>query len=56
MTMLEVAVVLIVLAITVVSVAVGAKDLTNGQRKWTTLAACAMSFTGGMLAFLSTYH
>lgn len=54
MKMLEVGVVLLVLAIAVLSVAVGAKDLTNKQRGWTAVFAAGMSLTASVLCFLST--
>jgi type II secretory pathway pseudopilin PulG len=55
MRMLEVAVVLIVLAIAMLSVAVGAKDLTRRQRGITSLVAAGLSFSGTLLAFFSTH-
>jgi hypothetical protein len=53
---IELAVVLIVCAMVLLSVALAAKGLTHRQRGWMALSAAAISFTGLLLSEFSSIH
>lgn len=54
--MLEWAAVLIVVALALLSVAVGAKELTNPQRAKVAWVGVGLSLSGTLLAILSKYN